>query len=296
MSAEQQQEQSEQQQQQEQQGQQLPTEAQSNENNAVDVTQSNPTTELNLEDPQIQQAIAQAAALMGDYSHLLANIDVGKIAATALMKNNSQVLPDPETYKKLLMTQKVRQDNRERKKRWRERNQERNKDNDLRCRVNKRAQKLFGKEDSEHKRRWIEEEFMRRRAKRLDKEQRKSAPRIQSIESTPPSTPSTPTTTPSIPLKSEEMAAFTNLLTDQNYLSILANSLNSFTQQKNPLTSQLLGILQQQQQQQETMLSQEETTSDSLKDKENAKSEIKANEYPMEVVLTLMQMNAGWRQ
>ncbi|KAI8098545.1 uncharacterized protein BX664DRAFT_381247 [Halteromyces radiatus] len=74
-----------------------------------------------------------------------------------------------------LMNQKVRADNRERKKRWREQNEERNKDNDLRCRVNKRAHKLYGKEDSEQKRQWIEEEFAKRQHRRKEKEQRRIA-------------------------------------------------------------------------------------------------------------------------
>jgi hypothetical protein len=47
------------------------------------------------------------------------------------------------------------------------------KDNDLRCRVNKRAHKLFGKEDSEHKKKWIDDEFLKRQQKRKDKERRK---------------------------------------------------------------------------------------------------------------------------
>ncbi|KAI8381284.1 uncharacterized protein BYT42DRAFT_300079 [Radiomyces spectabilis] len=80
-----------------------------------------------------------------------------------------------EMLKRELINQKVRADNRERKKRWREQNEERNKDNDLRCRVNKRAHKLFGKDDSEHKRRWIEEEFLKRQLKRKEKERRKQA-------------------------------------------------------------------------------------------------------------------------
>ncbi|OZJ03116.1 hypothetical protein BZG36_03884, partial [Bifiguratus adelaidae] len=48
------------------------------------------------------------------------------------------------------------------------------KDNDLRCRVNKRATKLFGRQDSEHKQKWIEEEFLKRQNKRKEKERRKS--------------------------------------------------------------------------------------------------------------------------
>ncbi|KAG0748316.1 hypothetical protein G6F57_004604 [Rhizopus arrhizus] len=251
-------------------------------------TQQSPTNELNLEDSQLQQVIAQAAAIMGDYSQLLASMDVGKFAHTPLVpKANPVVLPDADTYKKLLITQKVRQDNRERKKRWRERNQERNKDNDLRCRVNKRAQKLFGKEDSEHKKKWIDEEFARRREKRLDKEQRKTK------TLTPPASPSTPLKT------DEEMAAFTNLLNDQNYISILADNLNSLAgdnnNKPNQLTAQLLEFLQQQQQQQQqgTVVDQQGSNG---KQEESERQENKAGDYPMEVVLTLMQMNAGWRQ
>lgn len=67
------------------------------------------------------------------------------------------------------------------------------KDNDLRCRVNKRAQKLFGMEPSDHKRKWVDEEFERRRAKRQEKERRKQAVNGALAATTP--TTSTPTTT-----------------------------------------------------------------------------------------------------
>ncbi|KAL1922584.1 uncharacterized protein VTP21DRAFT_10123 [Calcarisporiella thermophila] len=80
-----------------------------------------------------------------------------------------------EMLKKRMINDKVRAENRERKARWRKLNEERNKDNDLRCRVNKRAVKLFGKEESEHKQRWVEEEFNKRRAKRVEKERRRQA-------------------------------------------------------------------------------------------------------------------------
>ncbi|KAG0320323.1 hypothetical protein BGZ99_004567 [Dissophora globulifera] len=79
-----------------------------------------------------------------------------------------------ETLKREALNEKVRTENRERKKRWREHNEDRNKDNDLRCRVNKRANKLFGKLESEHKTRWIEEEFGKRQFKRKDKERRRN--------------------------------------------------------------------------------------------------------------------------
>jgi hypothetical protein len=66
------------------------------------------------------------------------------------------------------------------------------KDNDLRCRVNKRAQKLFGMEPSDHKRKWVDEEFERRRAKRQEKERRKQAVN-GALAATPSSTPTTTT-------------------------------------------------------------------------------------------------------
>lgn len=66
--------------------------------------------------------------------------------------------------------ERTRLENRERKKRWREANEDRNKDNDLRCRVNKRAHKLYGKEPSKAKEMWIEEEFNKRKSKRQEKE------------------------------------------------------------------------------------------------------------------------------
>ncbi|KAJ2813367.1 hypothetical protein H4S07_000742 [Coemansia furcata] len=68
---------------------------------------------------------------------------------------------------------KMRQENRERKKRWREMNDERNKDNDLRCRVNKRANQLYGAHASADKERWVGEEFERRQQRRREKETRK---------------------------------------------------------------------------------------------------------------------------
>lgn len=65
--------------------------------------------------------------------------------------------------------QKVRNENRERKKRWREGNAERNKDNDLRSRVLKKANSVFGDASSPEKSAWMEEEFNKRREKRMAK-------------------------------------------------------------------------------------------------------------------------------
>ncbi|KAF8542927.1 hypothetical protein BDD12DRAFT_823376 [Trichophaea hybrida] len=71
---------------------------------------------------------------------------------------------------KIAERERVREENRERKKRWREVNQDRNKDNDLRCRVSKRAAKLYGPENSMEKTAWVNEEFNKRKRKRELKE------------------------------------------------------------------------------------------------------------------------------
>ncbi|KAJ1669392.1 hypothetical protein GGF38_002291, partial [Coemansia sp. RSA 25] len=77
---------------------------------------------------------------------------------------------------------KMRLENRERKKRWREMNDERNKDNDLRCRVNKRANQLYGAHPSADKERWVGEEFERRQQRRRHKETRKRSQEAEEEE------------------------------------------------------------------------------------------------------------------
>lgn len=57
------------------------------------------------------------------------------------------------------------------------------KDNDLRCRVNKRATKLYGTADTPEKKAWAQEEFEKRRQKRMEKERRKNA--IDNVLSVP---------------------------------------------------------------------------------------------------------------
>ncbi|KAJ2392464.1 hypothetical protein GGI05_002661, partial [Coemansia sp. RSA 2603] len=92
-------------------------------------------------------------------------------------EQQQQQQPQQQIYEddlhKSAMLEKMRLENRERKKRWREVNGERNKDNDLRCRVNKRANQLYGLQASEAKERWIGEEFERRQQRRREKEGRK---------------------------------------------------------------------------------------------------------------------------
>ncbi|KAF9437893.1 hypothetical protein BGZ76_010675 [Entomortierella beljakovae] len=107
--------------------------------------------------------------------------------ATSAVTGATPRVDHAQSLKRELNSEKVRTENRERKKRWREQNEDRNKDNDLRCRVNKRANKLFGKFDNELKTRWIEEEFGKRQMKRKDKERRRNPGASSPIESPLPS-------------------------------------------------------------------------------------------------------------
>ncbi len=99
---------------------------------------------------------------------------------------------------KVAERERVREENRARKKKWRESNTERSmnnpkpthvslrkfrtlnlqtptdKDNDLRCRINKRAKKLYGMNLSAEKSAWMESEFNKRRNKRESKERLRS--------------------------------------------------------------------------------------------------------------------------
>lgn len=209
--------------------------------------------------------------------------------------NTSQQQPGASS--KNPITEKVRQDNRERKKRWRLHNQERNKDNDLRCRVNKRAVKLFGKEDSPHKQKWIEDEFEKRRSKRREKEERRKS--------------HTPTVSDLLP----------NVLAEPYITLLAANALTTTTtttEENKPeqFAAQLLEFLQQQQQQQqqnqEFTQSENTTVVSEMVTKETPVKQVNENTedteqvtaieekdkvvYPADAVMTLMQLNAGWRQ
>lgn len=65
--------------------------------------------------------------------------------------------------------EEIREANRNRKKQWRVINSDRNKDNDLRCRVHKRATVKFGPDDSDEKTKWIDAEYTKRRRKRQER-------------------------------------------------------------------------------------------------------------------------------
>ncbi|SAM03177.1 hypothetical protein [Absidia glauca] len=133
------------------------------------------------------------------------------------LSNHQGSLPPPPAPPRkdidLAKRESIRTANRERKKKWRIHNEERSKsrrrqqplcwstthtfillsidkDNDLRCRVNKRASKLFGSEYSEGKRLWAEDEFRKRREKRQEKERRKDV--VNNVLSAPHTTSAQP--------------------------------------------------------------------------------------------------------
>ncbi|KAF8533074.1 hypothetical protein BDD12DRAFT_528505 [Trichophaea hybrida] len=85
-------------------------------------------------------------------------------------RNGTGDVPEDDDPEKAAERERVREENRERKKRWREVNQDRNKDNDLRCRVTKRAARLYGQQSSPAKSAWIASEFNKRKQKREQKE------------------------------------------------------------------------------------------------------------------------------
>ncbi|KAG0168255.1 hypothetical protein DFQ28_005299 [Apophysomyces sp. BC1034] len=205
------------------------------------------------------QAIAQAAAAAmaangTNYHQLFANFDPNTAAAAAAVAaaatttaggNNTgqaEAMNDgnqhgtpvsqltAEMIKRELINQKVRADNRERKKRWRAQNEERNKDNDLRCRVNKRAHKLFGKDDGEHKRRWIEDEFLKRQMKRKEKERRKQV--TNGAIGAPVAGSSSHTSNMDLAAVAQQAQLNTQqlqTLQETNYLSMLCNNLGALS-------------------------------------------------------------------
>lgn len=100
---------------------------------------------------------------------------ISSIYDYSYLKNKGSLIVDKPSVDSPEYKNRVRIENRERKKRWREENAERNKDNDLRSRVLKRASSTFGEKDSPEKRTWVEEEFNRRREKRIAKQKKDDA-------------------------------------------------------------------------------------------------------------------------
>lgn len=121
-------------------------------------------------DSSVEVPKSEASDMMDLYNSVL-----NTLTSFGTLRGRNGILgvkPDTESeeYK-----ERVRLDNRERKKKWREGNAERNKDNDLRSRVIKRANVMFGEQNTEEKKAWIEEEFHNRRMKRIAKQKKEEA-------------------------------------------------------------------------------------------------------------------------
>ncbi|KAM3584544.1 hypothetical protein VKS41_003353 [Umbelopsis sp. WA50703] len=287
------------------------------------------------------QAVAQVAAAMSQANNGAYPVEfTGAVPGNPDVQSHVTAVQQPnsnELYRKTLISDKVRAENRERKKRWREQNEDRNKDNDLRCRVNKRANRLFGAADSEHKRSWIEREFVKRQAKRKEKELRKT-----SIGGSPNNTGSLGNDHMQNAGQSSDLSQLQNTpyysmgnnmapLSPNTAAKLLNNNLAEAMkaqQESNQLTSaQLLEKLLQQAptpqlegsqlQQFNGQSGEENSNSAQLTDVTSAVSQTSTTpatapqtsaapnggaaagqngDYPMEAVLTLMQLNAGWRQ
>lgn len=101
----------------------------------------------------------------------------GRLGSTSSQSGSDQPhVPTPEeilfprpNLEGLSDKERARVESRLRKKIWRYKNVDRNRDNDLRVRVVRRAAKLFGPESTPEKEKWIENEFITRRNKRIDK-------------------------------------------------------------------------------------------------------------------------------
>lgn len=119
---------------------------------------------LNPEAMDAVQAVLQALgqSLVEEESISSFMGDQGPRRARVKRSKNAVLTPEDK--------EKIRLDNRERKKKWRGNNSDRNKDNDLRARLHRRAAQIYGREDSEEKRAWFETEFQKRRERRLQRE------------------------------------------------------------------------------------------------------------------------------
>jgi hypothetical protein len=182
-------------------------------NDTLTVTSSSPASSSASAFQPFQQLHEAVLAAVNSHSSTLPSGFLSAAVAAAAANSNVTIHPHPQQQQQsfdqqgleqqtldqhqpivlremdIAKKESVRASNRERKKKWRIHNEERSKytlmlytfylscridkDNDLRCRVNKRASKLYGVADSPAKQKWIQEEFEKRRQKRMDKERRK---------------------------------------------------------------------------------------------------------------------------
>ncbi|KAG0239574.1 hypothetical protein B0O80DRAFT_230123 [Mortierella sp. GBAus27b] len=250
-------------------------------------------------------------------SDVITTATKGSITTDPSLGNNEAL-----KLKQDLLSEKVRTENRERKKRWREQNEDRNKDNDLRCRVNKRAHKLFGRGDSEHKARWIEEEFEKRQLKRKEKERRRNPNAPSSVEPVPPPPPAKPSTVAlsehlTLQQQAQQVQQQAQRAQQEFQASQLANAQFDVTTVKTALAlndlvrkngshldlAQLTGVLTDPNLARQLIeIGAQNSTPPSSMMVMNApvkpddkSSRILETDYPMDAVLTLMQLNGSWK-
>lgn len=199
------------------------------------------------------------------------------------------------------------------------------KDNDLRCRVNKRAHKLFGRGESEHKARWIEEEFEKRQLKRKDKERRRNpnAPPLAEESSPSPTTPTKPSTVAlsehlTIQHRAQQVQQQAQRAQQEFQASQLVNPQFDVTTVKTALAlsdlvrkngshldlAQLTGVLTDPNLARQLIEMEAQNSAPppsmmvmnaSMKPDEIKSNHILETDYPMDAVLTLMQLNGSWK-
>lgn len=144
--------------------------------NVLELFNSNSTSESQI-DPSMRDTSFASSQLNLDivkpeFITSISNSVASAISSFSLRSKKGSIFgerfkTDSPEYK-----ERIRLENRERKKRWREENAERNKDNDLRSRVLKRATLMFGEKDTPDKKSWVDDEFNKRREKRIAKQKK----------------------------------------------------------------------------------------------------------------------------
>ena len=195
----------------------------------------------------------------------------------------------------------------------------------MRCRVNKRANKMLGNVDSDIKARWIEEEFAKRQWKRKDKERRRNPDGAGSAEPVPPPPVSTISLNDQIALHQQQHQQHQHQHPQSHQLHDHTNSLSHpfdpKTAQaltdlvKKTATSngshldlaQLTGVLTDPDLARQLIemdaAQNPQTAAASLMvlnapaklEPEPEKPHVMDADYPMDAVLTLMQLNGAWK-
>ncbi|KAI9269395.1 hypothetical protein BY458DRAFT_586891 [Sporodiniella umbellata] len=278
---------------------------------------------------QLHEAVL--AAVNSHMPNFIANESQPMEEGSPRKQRTHQPLSELDSAKK----ESVRASNRERKKKWRIHNEERNKDNDLRCRVNKRASKLYGEAESVEKEKWAREEFEKRRMKRVEKERRKHI--VNNVLSVPIQSGSPNEANHQMPAYysplpqidnaaasklldfpadlqrqlleqlNHSMLALTNGIQNNNNTNPTENieeeSIDNpeATEPEVPIKPEESGPVENKIENSSMSENDKDTLAEVDETEDNAQQESsttqeKKPEYPMDAVLSLMQLNAAWRQ